>query len=200
MRLTHKFTRRATDEEKLSIASAGSLSAMVKVIAILSEKKDPNRYKPDNFKGDAFEWFAEFFFKTFGNDNFFLNVNGYQPNKGADYGVDGFGKYSKDTTKSVAVQIKYKSNLTKVLSSAEDNLSNFGLHANAKYGVEIDEKYLIVFTSGKGIAQTTQKGIFNDKVTCINGEIIKRYIDTNESFWEEFQKRAVTVKKVAQGV
>lgn len=196
MKLTHKFTRRATNEEKLAIASAGSLSKMIKVIATLSEKKDPNRYKPEDFKGDAFEWFAEFFFKTYGNDKLFLNVADYQPIKGQEYGVDGIGKYVKDLTKNVAVQIKYKSNLNATLSSDRDKLSNFGLNSIAKYGVEVDEKYLIVFTSAKGIARTTLK-IFNDKVTCINGEIIKRYIDNNESFWREFQKAAETVKKVS---
>ena len=78
----------------------------------------------------CFEWFAEYFLKYFDGDNLFLNVTDYSPAKASsDYGVDGVAKYSKDLSKVVCLQHKYKSNSSKKLSSKEDGLSNFGVNA-----------------------------------------------------------------------
>jgi hypothetical protein len=193
--LEHSFTYRATSECKKELASSGSLKNLTKIIKDQSNTMNPDRYDPLKYRGDAFEWFAEFFFKYFDGDNLFLNVTEYSPAKASgDYGVDGVGKYTKDLSKVVCLQHKYKFNPSKKLSSKEDSLSNFGVNAYTQYSCEIDSKYLIVFTNASGIERTTQEGIYQGCITCINGEIISRYVDSNDAFWDCFGR---TVSEVS---
>lgn len=195
IQLTHSFNFRSTLDFKQQLASSGSLKSLSKIIVEQSNTMNPDRYNPLKYRGDAFEWFAEFFFKYFDGDNLFLNVTEYQPTKASDdYGVDGIAKYTKDLIKIVCLQHKFKSNTSKYLSSEEDGLSNFGTNATTRYLVERDEKYMIVFTNAAGITRQTQEGIFAGCVRCINGEMISRYIDTNQAFWNCFEK---TVSKVS---
>ena len=193
--LTHAFQHRCTEDLKHQLASSGSLRDLTKKIIEQSNTTNLDRYDPLKYRGDAFEWFAEFFYKFFDGDNLFLNVTEYEPTKASgDYGVDGVAKYTKDLSKIVCLQHKFKSNRSKKLSSKEDSLSNFGISAVTKYSCEIDKKYLIVFTNASGIERTTSEGIYQGCITCINGEIISRYVDNNEAFWNCFQQ---TVSKVS---
>lgn len=193
--LTHSFEYRATKDFRQQLTKSGSLQALTKNIVEQSNTMNPDRYDPLKYRGDAFEWFAEFFYKFFDGDNLFLNVTEYEPTKASgDYGVDGVAKYTKDLSKIVCLQHKFKSNRSKKLSSKEDSLSNFGISAVTKYSCEINEKYLIVFTNASGIERTTSEGIYQGCITCINGEIISRYIDNNQAFWNCFQQ---TVSKVS---
>lgn len=195
IQLTHSFNFRSTLDFKQQLASSGSLKSLSKIIVEQSNTMNPDRYNPLKYRGDAFEWFAEFFFKYFDGDNLFLNVTEYQPTKASDdYGVDGIAKYTKDLIKTICLQHKFKSNTSKYLSSKEDGLSNFGTNATTKYLVESDEKYMIVFTNAAGITRETQEGIFAGCVRCINGEMISRYVDTNQAFWNCFEK---TVSKAS---
>jgi hypothetical protein len=193
--LSHKFKYRAPENLKIQLASSGSLKNLTKIIKDQSNTMNPDRYDPLKYRGDAFEWFAEFFFKYFDGDNLFLNVTEYSPAKASgDYGVDGVAKYTKDLSKVVCLQHKYKFNPSKKLSSKEDALSNFGVNAYTQYSCEIDSKYLIVFTNASGIERTTQEGIYQGCITCINGEIISRYVDNNDAFWDCFGR---TVSEVS---
>ena len=192
--LTHSFEYRATKDFRQQLAESGSLQALTKNIIDQSKTMNPDRYDPLKYRGDAFEWFAEFFYKFFDGDNLFLNVTEYEPIKASsDYGVDGVGKYTKDLSKTVGLQHKFRSDAHKRLSSTEDGLSSFGLNAITKYSIEPDEKYIVVFTNASGITRETQEGIYNGCVRCINREIISRYVDTNQAFWDCFGK---TVSKV----
>lgn len=187
--LTHSFQRRCTEDFKKQLASSGSLQKLTKMIVEQSNTMNLDKYDPLKYRGDAFEWFAEYFFKFFDGDNLFLNVTDYSPTKASDdYGVDGVAKYSKNLSKVVCLQHKLKSNSSKKLSSKQDGLSNFGVYAVSKYSCEIDEKYLIVFTNAAGIERTTSEGIYQGCITCINGEIISRYVDNNQAFWDCFGK------------
>lgn len=193
--LTHRFEYRATREFRQQLASSGSLQNLTNMIVEQSNTMNPDIYNPLKYRGDAFEWIAEFFFKFFDGDNLFLNMTDYQPTKASDdYGVDGVAKYTKDLSKVVCLQHKFKSNRSKKLSSKEDGLSNFGVNANTKYSCEIDEKYLIVFTNASDIERTTSEGIYRGCINCINGKMISRYVDTNQAFWKIFQE---TVSKVS---
>jgi len=187
--LSHSFNHRAQVDRKNQLASARSLKNLIKLIVEQSNQTDPNKYATLKYRGDAFEWFSEFFFKFFDGDNLFLNVTDYEPTKAStDYGVDGVAKYTKDLSKVVCLQHKFKSNSSKKLSSKEDSLSNFGVNAYKKYSCEIDAKYLIVFTNASGIERTTVEGIYQGGISCINGEIISRYVDNNDAFWNCFLK------------
>lgn len=193
--IKHKFKYRAPEDLKIQLASVRNFEKLIKLIKTQSESMNPDKYDPLKYRGDAFEWFGEFFFKYFEGDNLFLNTVDYQPtDSNSDYGVDGVAKYTKDLTKTVCIQNKYKSNLSAILSAKEDQLSNFGVNAVARYECELNKKYLIVFTSAKGIAKTTVDGIYQGCISCINGEIISRYVDNNEAFWNCFRE---TVSKVS---
>jgi hypothetical protein len=193
--LNHSFSYRCSEDFKIQLASSGSVKTLTKKIVEQSNTMNPDRYDPLKYRGDAFEWFAEYFFKFFDGDNLFLSITDYEPEKASnDYGVDGLAKYSKDLSEVVGLQHKFKSNTSKKLSSKEDGLSNFGLNALAKYSIKPDEKYVVVFTNASGIERTTSQGIFAGCVRCINGEIISRYVDTNQTFWDCFIK---TVSKVS---
>jgi uncharacterized ubiquitin-like protein YukD len=192
MKLTHKFSRRSSKESQIELSECSNLKSLIKTISAQSEKQNPDRYDPLLYKGDAFEWFAEFFFKFFNGDNFFLKVSDYNPIKGSDYGVDGIGLFTEDNSKKVAIQVKYKSNTNRKLSSNEDNLSNFGVHAYVKHNIEIDSKYLIVFTSASGIKRTTLEGIYQGQITCINYELISKYVDNNDTFWRQLKSSCVS--------
>lgn len=193
--LKHSFQYRTSLDDRIQLASSYSVQNLTKKIIEQSNKLNPDRYNPLKYRGDAFEWFAEYFFKYFDGDNLFLNACNYEPTKATgDYGVDGVGKYSKDLSKVMCFQHKFKSNISKKLSSKEDSLSNFGVNAARKYLCEIDERYLIVFTNASGIERTTSEGIYAGGIRCINGEIISRYVDTNQAFWNCFEQ---TVSKAA---
>jgi len=193
--LTHSFQYRCTEDLKQQLASSGSLQNLTKMIVEQSNTMNPDRYDPLKYRGDAFEWFAEFFLKFFDGDKLFLNITDYQPAKASDdYGVDGIAKYTQDLSKVVCLQHKFKSNRSKKLSASEDKLGNFGSNAFTKYLIEPDKKYMIVFTNASGITRETQEGIYNGCITCINGEIISRYVDNNQAFWDCFVK---TVPRVA---
>jgi hypothetical protein len=189
MKLTHSFNYRCNEDSRKELASAGSLKNLTRKIVEQSNMMNSDKYDPLKYRGDAFEWFAEYFFKFFDGDNLFLNITEYSPTKASsDYGVDGVAKYTKDLSKIVCLQHKLKSNSTKKLSSKEDSLSNFGVYAHTKYSCDIDAKYLIVFTNASGIERTTSEGIYQGCISCINGEIISRYIDGNQAFWNCFLK------------
>jgi len=195
IQFTHSFQHRCTEDFKKQLTYSGSLQKLTEIIVEQSNTMNPDRYDPLKYRGDAFEWFAEYFFNYFDGDNLFLNLCDYQPVKASsDYGVDGVGKYSKDLSKVVCLQHKFKSNRSKKLSASEDKLAHFGLNAITKYSIEPDEKYMIVFTNASGITRETQEGIYNGCVTCINGKIISRYVDNNQAFWDCFGN---TVSKVS---
>ncbi|AOV62244.1 hypothetical protein S420910_054 [Synechococcus phage S-CAM7] len=182
MKLNHKFNKRAKVEDRIILSKSGTLSKFTKNLQTIAGYQNPDRYDPDKYKGDAFEWFAEYFFKVFSCDKMFLYITDYEPNQGSDYGVDGLGKYVLDTLKQVALQVKFKSNQSSTLSAKNDSLSNFGVHAYTKHGIEIKSEYIVIFTNCSGIEQSTYK-IYCDQIRCIDKEIISRYVDNNESFW-----------------
>jgi hypothetical protein len=183
--LSHKFKYRAPENLKIQLASSGSLKNLTKTIKEQSNTMNPDRYDPLDYCGDAFEWFAEFFFKHFDGDNLFLNVTDYSPAKAStDYGVDGVAKYTKDLSKVICLQHKYKSNCSAKLSSEKDKLGNFGTNSAFKYKTDC----VIVFTNALGITHTTSEGIFDGNLECINSEIISRYVDGNAAFWDCFVK------------
>lgn len=193
--LTQSFTYRVSEDSRKKLAQSKSLNKFSKVLVEQSNQTNPDKYDPIDYRGDGFEWFAEFFFKYFDGDNLFLNVTDYQPAKAvSDYGVDGIAKYTKDLTKTVCLQHKFRSNTSVNLSSTQDRLSNLGINAHTKYSCEIDEKYLIVFTNASGITRTTSEGIYTGCIRCINKDIISRYVDNNQAFWDCFEK---TVSKVS---
>ncbi len=175
----------AVPEDQRIIANSGTVSKLTKNIKDLAEKRATRQYSSDDYKGDAFEWFAECFFKSFPNDTFELFVTDYTPVTGQEYGIDGLGKYTRDLAMNVAIQVKFRSNIRKLLSAKEDNLANMAAWG-VKFDVERDRKYQVVFSNAMGLTTPTEEGIYDGNIRMIGNKIIRRYVDNNEAFWNGF--------------
>lgn len=139
------------------------------------------------FVGDWFEAFAEFFLKTFDNDERF-GVKNYTPAVlEEDLGVDGSG-LCYDDTKGVhkcVVQVKYRLNkfdeidyscLARTFASG---IKQFDIDPAINYNV-------ILFCSCKGANLNAQK-VLDKNLFVVNDEMINREIN-NVSFWDSFCK------------
>ena len=134
---------------------------------------------PEKFKGDIFEIFTEIFFKLYSSHNK-IGVYDYQPVPDVlDNGVDGIGVGNDE--KPIAIQAKYKSNVTAVLTSKD--LKQFPYHAIVKYKVEPTGN-LILFTSGKGLHWHSENEVFQGTIKTIGYQAISSFIDNNTVFWK----------------
>lgn len=137
------------------------------------------------FVGDWFEAFAEFFLKTFDNDERF-GVKNYTPAVlEEDLGVDGYG-ICYDDTKGVhkcVVQVKYRLNsqdeidyscLARTFTSG---IKQFDIDPEVDYNV-------ILFCSCKGANLNAQK-VLEKSLYVIDDKAINKEIN-NVSFWQSF--------------
>lgn len=137
------------------------------------------------FVGDWFEAFAEFFLKTFDNDERF-GVKNYTPAVlEEDLGVDGYGICYDDTkgAHKCVVQVKYRLN-------SQDEIDYSCLARTFTSGVlqfnvnpEVDN-CVILFCSCKGANLNTQK-VLGKRLYVIDDTMINREIN-NVSFWQSF--------------
>lgn len=141
----------------------------------------------NQFVGDYFEAFAEFFLKTFNNESRF-GVRNYEPNidKG-DFGVDGSGECYDDTNgiHPCVVQVKYRINPEQTIDySCLANTFTQGIRQfNLNNGIKSS---IILFSSCKG-ANYIAKNMFNDMLYEINDKLINQEINSN-LFWESFNE------------
>lgn len=141
----------------------------------------------NQFVGDYFEAFAEFFLKTFNNESRF-GVRNYEPNtdKG-DFGVDGSGECYDDTNgiHPCVIQVKYRINPEQTIDYS--CLANTFTQGSLQFGIKSDVKYnIILFSSCKG-ANYIAKNMFNDMLYEINDKLIDPEINLIQ-FWEAFSK------------
>lgn len=147
---------------------------------------DPDRYDPFKYVGDGFEFFIELFLTLHPCDNR-VGVYNYEPNMGADNGVDGYGINIRGE-KSV-VQVKYRSNTQQFLTANADHLSNLLSDGMLTFDVVTDNKDKknfrhFVFTTATGLHFYTDQEMFKGKVKCIGHTDIRCMIDDNFPFWE----------------
>jgi len=129
--------------------------------------------------GDLYEIFAELFFKIMGA-NPKIGVYGYSIENDNDNGVDGYGLGIDG--KPCTIQVKYRSNKTKCLTS--DDLKQFAFQSVTKYKVDIETKTnIIVFTTAKDLHWYSENEVFLGKVRTINFETTRKYVDNNIPFW-----------------
>jgi len=157
---------------------------------VKQSEKHPERHDPMKYRGDGFELLVEALFKS-APSNRQLGVFDYQPIEGGeDTGVDavGFGINGKQA----AVQIKFRSDSTSLLTANKDHLMNFGFAAQNKYGVDIEDKNnMIIVTNAKALHHFTNSEMFLGKVHVIKYADLKKLIDGNIAFWTMFS-RAIT--------
>lgn len=139
-----------------------------------------------SFVGDWFEAFAEFFLKTFDNDERF-GVKNYTPAVlEEDLGVDGYGICYDDTrgVHKCVVQVKYRLN-------RQDEIDYSCLARTFASGVkqfEIDpnvDMNVILFCSCKGANLNAQK-VLGKSLYVIDDKAINKEIN-NVSFWQSFR-------------
>lgn len=179
----HSFQFKANQDLVKLFEGVNKFSTLVKNIEKLSTK-NPDRYDPNDYKGDAFEFFVEVFLKAFQFDNR-ITLREYEPNMGMDNGVDGFGL--NWLGEKSAVQIKYRSNTSHLLTHTEDGIGNLihdGLHEGIMYGNEKKgERRHYIFTTAKGLHYYTENENFRNKVECFGYEHFKFVLDKNDQFW-----------------
>jgi len=190
MQVSHGFGSRAHD---LSALFEGT--NLVSTFMNKLEKQsliDPDRYDPQKYKGDGFEFFVEIFLKSHAYDNR-IGITNYEPVQSNDNGVDGVG--INLSNEKCVVQIKYRSNKNSSLTSNGDSLSNLISDGMFQHGVAAlpDKLKLIqegksaplhyVITTAKGLHHYTDNENFKGYVHCIGYDDLRSMLDNNLSFW-----------------
>lgn len=148
---------------------------------------DSLRYDPLKYMGDGFEFFIELFLSLHPVDNR-VGVYDYIPNQENDNGVDGIGMNIRG--EKCVVQVKYRSNVTELLSANKDSLSNLFTDGMLAHGVTADMTDInnykhFVFTTADGLHFYTDLEMFKGKVKCIGYKQLRLMIDNNIPFWNK---------------
>jgi hypothetical protein len=158
---------------------------------------DPLRYDPYDYLGHGFEFFVEAFLHLNSSDNR-IGVYDYSPVKAhEDTGVDGVGINIKKETS--VVQIKYKSNTNRVLTTNEDRLSNMITAGMVKHGVVMDMDNRnnfrhFIFTTASNLHYFTDQHMFEGKVKCFGISNFKSMLDNNIIFWDNIREIVKNLK------
>jgi len=145
---------------------------------------DPGAYPSEMYVGDGFEFLVELLIKLSPADNR-IGIAEYSPIKvGQDNGVDGYG--INVLGKKCAIQVKYRSNNSKLLTAGEDNLDSFMNEAMFE-GVfpEIEGKCKnhYIFTTAQGLNHYTNNQKLRGSVKCIGFQELRELLDNNIHFW-----------------
>ena len=144
----------------------------------------PNRYEPDKYCGDGFEYLVEAIIKLSPMDNR-IGIGEYKVIITGDTGVDGCG--IGINLKPATVQCKFRIDSTKLLTT-DDKLSNFIAASQNKYGVDINDiDNMLVVTTAKDIHYFTKNEMLYKKVRCVGDKQLRTLIDNNFLFWENFK-------------
>ena len=146
----------------------------------------PNRYKPENYKGDGFELFAEALIKLSPADGR-IAISDYSPGDPLDdRGVDGWGIGMNG--KRASVQVKYRGDSRVVLTANGDHLSNFVM-TSVMEGVDIADRHnMLIITTADGLHHYTDNEMFKNKVRCLGMKDLRSLVDNNHLFWNAFRK------------
>jgi hypothetical protein len=148
----------------------------------------PNRYDPDKYKGDGLELFVEALIKLSPIDNR-IGIGNYVPVLDNDTGVDGYGVGIDG--KPATVQVKFRSDTTKLLTANIDHLSNFVSSSLIKYKVEPTSKTnMLIVTTAEGLHYFTDAEMFQHQVRCLGYQQLRELVDNNILFWDSFRNLA----------
>ena len=144
--------------------------------------QQPDYFDPDKYYGDGFEALVEGIIHLLGVSHQ-IQIKDYSPILEDDLGVDGVG-YGKDM-EIHTVQCKARSNSESVLTANNDHISNFIAHSHSKFGGEVKVKHMTIFTTASDLHHVA-KEMYNNEVRVLGYKEIKRLIDNNKIFWQEF--------------
>lgn len=145
----------------------------------------PDRYDPMDYLGDGFEFFVEILLKLSPIDNR-IGITDYEPVQSEDNGVDGTGVNL--IGERCVVQVKYRGDNRKLLTTNEDHLGNMIVDAMMKFNIIKPEnnqhcpRYYVI-TTAKGLHHYTDNEVFKGYVHCIGIDDLKSMLDNNLSFW-----------------
>ena len=163
--------------------NVGTISTLTNRINRLSGIYPVHGYPDeDKMKGDLFEIFAEIFFKVLSSDNR-IGVYNYKPvSSGNDNGVDGYGIGMNN--KPLTVQVKFRTDNRTELK--ENDLKQFGMQSIIKYGVDSETtSNMLVFTNAAGLHWYTERNVFENRLTAIGYDKIRKLINGNIVFWKD---------------
>ena len=185
MKPVHTFLTKAHDIRSL-YAETTTLKEFCKKLEAQSQR-DPIRYPFEKYLGDGFESFIEVLLALHPVDNR-LGVYNYQPNLTNDNGVDGTGLNPR--LEKCVIQIKYRGNNNKVLTTNEDHLGNLIVDGMGQFGVVYDQENPknfrhFVFTTAKGLHFYTDQEMFKNRVKCFGFEELEKLVDKNLIFWQK---------------
>lgn len=179
--LTHVFKHRCHNMQELlnGCEKLSTFCGRLEKQAVLF----PDRYDPNTYKGDGFEYFVEALFKLFP----VMWVGEYAPISKAvqDYGVDGFGTGMDGFP--ATVQCKFRSDSRQLL--VERDLAQFAFQSQNRYSVPTAcTTNMWVVTTAKDLHYFTKDEMFMKKVQCIGYEQLRTLVDNNTLFWNEFRR------------
>lgn len=185
IQLYHNFITKAHSLPRLfeGVDKMSQLMRRIEREAVL----DTLRYKADNYKGDAFEFFVELFLALHPTDNR-IGVYNYKPIQENDNGVDGVGV--NILNEKCVVQVKYRTNVKIELSSNRDSLGNLIVDGKLSHGVDPDMDNPknfrhFVFTTATGLNFYTDQEMFKSKVRCFGYNDFRSLLDNNIIFWNK---------------
>ena len=183
--MLHQFQTKAHDLPGLfqDVQLMSTLMKNIEKQAVL----DPTHYEPNDYRGDAFEFFVELFLSLHSADNR-VGVYDYVPIKRhEDRGADGRGINIRK--EKCVVQIKYRNNTSSMLSANEDHLSNLmtaGMLLGVSFDMEDPKNFRhFVFTTAKSLHFYTDEQMFEGKVKCFGIENFRSMVDNNLVFWDK---------------
>jgi hypothetical protein len=146
-------------------------------------KIDESAYPYEKYVGDGFEFLVEMIIKLSPVDNR-IGISEYRPIGNNDNGVDGYG--INLLGKKCAIQIKYRTNSSSVLTATNDKLDSFMTEAMFE-GItpEIESKCKnhYVFTTADRLHYYTANEKFRKSVKCIGYQELRELLDNNIHFW-----------------
>ncbi len=191
MNLTHPFIFRCHDINDL-FDNVKTLSKFMNRLEKQSQLY-PERYSPEKYLGDGWEFFCEALIKTHQYDNR-IGISDYKTVTKNDNGVDGYG--INIFGEVCAVQPKYRSNTKGLLTSEGDSLNSFITEALLEKNIQPSKKYRhFVFTTAKGLHHYTDHEKFRGMVKCYGYDDIRSLVDNNLHFWNFIREQIPQIKK-----
>lgn len=144
---------------------------------------DTLAYPYEKYVGDGFEFLIELLIKINPADNR-IGISEYHPISNNDNGVDGYG--INILGKKCAIQVKYRTNSSMVLTATNDKLDSFMTEAMFEGIIPETEnkcKNHYIFTTAEGLHYYTANEKFRKSVKCIGYQELRELLDNNIHFW-----------------
>jgi len=197
--MQHRFRYLCYDAATL-LDGCSKLSTFVRRVNKQSEEDHGMGWSPDEYKGFAFEAFVEVLVTSSPIDKR-INIKNYRPAKskvdGRDMGIDGYGESHNGNLHTV--QAKFRSDCTADLTT-KDGISNFVANTDSRHKCDPDyQKYagvdMTVFTTAKDLNQIVKEEMYYGRVRVIGFNDLRKLVDGNDAFWDEFRRQMVKPAK-----